>query len=292
MVANSDVINDLINNVYSRQEFNLYGYQLSTEELRDMGYKINHKKLYRLMKEHGLLLNRTSTKRKDRCWVKWRTISDVAPVEYICMDIKYLYIHGERRYGFLLVIQDVGTRSVLNWSLKCTMKYTDVILALEKIFNHSKIKKLSIRTDNGSQFIAAGLKRYLENKPVTHEFTHVATPEENPYVESLFSNIQREVIDRFYFSSIHHAKDVFFRYFYWYNFQKRQHRLKRKCPVDFWNTHFPSHPVRPREIVSSDFVKGLDTNDIIKDQSSLALPLTKSEAGLNLPGQDEKNVLN
>jgi hypothetical protein len=63
--------------------------------------------------------------------------------------------------------------------------------------------------------------------------------------------------------------------------------------IIFELVHFSiSVTVRPREIVSSDFVKGLDTNDIIKDQSSFALPLTKSEAGLNLPGQDEKYVLN
>ena len=38
------------------EKFVLYGYRKVTAELRRRGYVINHKKVYRLMKERGLLL--------------------------------------------------------------------------------------------------------------------------------------------------------------------------------------------------------------------------------------------
>jgi hypothetical protein len=38
------------------------------------------------------------------------------------------------------------------------------------------------------------------------EFTHVATPEENSYIEAFHSILQRELIDRFEFSSFYEAK--------------------------------------------------------------------------------------
>jgi putative transposase len=47
-----------------------------------------------------------------------------------------------------------------------------------------------LRTDNGSQFIAHGLRNFCKNNGITQEFTHVATPEENSYVESLFSQVE------------------------------------------------------------------------------------------------------
>jgi putative transposase len=71
---------------------------------------------------------------------------------------------------------------------------------------------MTIRNDNGSQFIANIVRQYLKEKGILQEFTHVATPEENAYIEALYSNVQREVIERFEFDSIYHAQLVFNRY--------------------------------------------------------------------------------
>ena len=57
---------------------------------------------------------------------KYRKIVAAAPYEHICMDIKYIYIHGLRTNAYLLAIIDVATRYVLGWSLRLSMKYQDV----------------------------------------------------------------------------------------------------------------------------------------------------------------------
>lgn len=74
-----------------------------------------------------------------------------------------------------------------------------------------------LRNDNGSQLIAAVVRQFLREKGIYQEFTHVATPEENAYIQALHSNLQREVIERYEFDSIYHAQMVFNRYFTWYN---------------------------------------------------------------------------
>ena len=76
VVPNEQVIKTLISEVFS-QEFNLYGYQLCTEELRAMGFIINPKKTYRLMRENGLLLDQVKRNPSPRQWVRWRKIKDV-----------------------------------------------------------------------------------------------------------------------------------------------------------------------------------------------------------------------
>ena len=289
LVLNQQVVGELIEKVYS-QEFVRYGYQLSTEELQELGFIINEKKVYRLMKENGLLLDKISSGRGKRQWVKWRIIKDAKPLEHICMDIKYVYIHGARRNAYLLVIMDVATRYVLGWSLRWSIKHTDVILCLHGALKGYKACSITLRTDNGSQFIAHGLRKYLLSQGITHEFTHVATPEENSYVESLFSCVEREVVQAYRFEGIYHGKDVFERYFDHHNVKRRRHSLGRKSPLQYWNSTFHCYPVRPPKPKYGGFVKGDDTL-----LSSLVLPLTNPEYEVNLPKQDdnkEENVLN
>ena len=139
------------------------------------------------MKKHGLLREKVGISGIKREWVKYRKIVAAAPYEHICMDIKYIYIHGLRTNAYLLAIIDVATRYVLGWSLRLSMKYQDVILCLHTALSNHKSDKIMLRTDNGSQFISHGLNKYCKTSGITHEFTHVATPEENSYVESLFS---------------------------------------------------------------------------------------------------------
>lgn len=292
LIPNEELVQVLISEVFS-QEFNRYGYQLSTEELRAMGYIINPKKTYRLMGENGLLLERLPKNKEPRQWVKWRKIENAKPLEYLCMDIKYVYINRAKRNAYLLAIIDVATRYVVGWSLQFSMKHTDVILCLNGVLQGFKAKEIMLRTDNGSQFIAHGLRKFCKNNAITQEFTHIATPEENSYVESLFSLVSREVIQSYEFESLYHARDVFIRYFDWHNNRKRRHALGKKSPLEYWNTAFHCHPVKPPKALSGGFVKGDDTIKKIKNTSSLVLPLTKSERGLSLLNQDDNDcVLN
>jgi transposase InsO family protein len=286
VVPNQAVVSALIEDVYS-QEFVRYGYQLSTEELQEMGFLINEKKVYRLMKENGLLLDKIVSGKAKRQWVKWRIIKDAKPMEHICMDIKYVYIHGIRRNAYLLAIMDVATRYVLGWTLRWSMKHTDVILCLHGALKGYTTSSIILRTDNGSQFIAHGLQKYVSKQEITHEFTHVATPEENSYVESLFSCVERDVIQAYEFENLFHAKDVFERYFDHHNIKRRRHSLGRKSPIQYWNSAFHYHPVRPPEPKYGGLVKGDDTIENLTILSSLVLPLTKPECEVILPNQDD-----
>jgi len=294
IVENQQVVNTLLDEVFN-QEFVRYGYQLSTAELRERGFIINEKKVYRLMKESGLLLERITSGRLKRNWVKWRTIGNTKPMEHICMDIKYVYIHGRCKNAYLLAIMDVATRWVLGWSLQWTMKHPDVIVCLRQCLRGYQTSSITLRTDNGSQFIAHGLQKYLTTQGITHEFTHVATPEENAYAESLFSCVDRDVIQAYEFEHLHHAQDVFSRYFNHHNIKRRRHALGRKSPLQYWNSEFHCYPVRPPLAEYGDFVKGDDNLNVKVNASSLVLPLTKPEYELSLHNTDDinsKKVLN
>lgn len=266
-VSNKEVVNTLVEEVFS-QEFNRYGYRLCNEELKALGYIINHKKTYRLMKEHGLLLEKVGIGKIKRQWVQFRKIVVAYPYQHLCMDIKYVHIHGMKRNAYLLAIMDIATRYVLGWSLRFSMRYPDVILCLHGALRGNQSEGIMLRTDNGSQFISHGLNKYCQQMNITHEFTHVATPEENAYVESLFSCVEKEVILEYEFDSLHHAREVFKRYFLYHNTKRRRHALGRRSPQDYWNTFFHFSSVKPPQAESGDLSRAV---------KPLVLPLTKTE---------------
>lgn len=231
MVENQVVIEE-IKDILS-QEFCCYGYENITGELRKLDYYINEKKVYRLMDEQNLLLGkiiRTSGKRK---FVQHRKITATYPMEYLCLDIKYIYVHADRRNYYLLTILDVFSRRTVDQIFQKSIRQMDVINAFRRIGQQYGIKGVTIRNDNGSQFIANSVKQYLRAAEANQEFTHVATPEENSYIEAFHSIVQREVVDRYEFDSFYHAKHVLAAHRSWYD-NRRNHRMIGMIPREKW----------------------------------------------------------
>lgn len=236
-VGNGKVV-DHIKDILS-DEFICYGYEKVSWELHDRGFVINKKKVYRIMKEEHLLhpKRRISTQGK-RSFVKQRKIEANYPLHYLVMDIKYVWIQGEQRNAYLLTIMDVFTRKVLAHTLRYSVKQQHVVLLLDGILQKYHPKGVILRNDNGSQFLAHSVRKYLASKKVLQEFTHVATPEENAYIEALHSVLESDVIQRYWFDTIHYAKWKIDGYYKTYN-QKRKHRsLKRQTPDQVWNQYF------------------------------------------------------
>jgi putative transposase len=113
------------------------------------------------------------------------------------MHIKYIHIHGAQINALLLTVIDAYSRKVLTHMLRFNIKKGDVIVLLSLLLMEYKIENITIRNDNGSQFIAGVVRQFLKEKGVNQEFTHMATPEENAYIEALHSNVQREVVERY-----------------------------------------------------------------------------------------------
>ena len=222
------------------QKFCCYGYKNMSGELKDKGWIINRKKVNRLMKENNLLFGaRIRPKPFKRNYIRFRSVPAEHPLQYLTMDIKYVHVHGTGRNALLLTIMDIYSRKVLIYMLRHHIKKGDVLLLLSLMLLEYKVEGMSIRNDNGSQFIAQAVREYLKEKGVYQEFSHVATPEDNAYIEALHSNLQREVIDRFEFESIYHAQMVIDRYYKWYNEKRRHGSLNGQTPESVYKKYNP-----------------------------------------------------
>jgi putative transposase len=107
------VVKDDIKYLLSK-EFVCYGYKKVAKYLKKYyGYIINSKKVYRLMKEMSLLLPKTRPASIDIERVKNRKVHLVRPNELWQIDIKYLYIHGEKRNSYVCTIIDCFTKEAI-----------------------------------------------------------------------------------------------------------------------------------------------------------------------------------
>lgn len=235
LVSNQTVV-DEIKNILSG-EFVCYGYQKVTVVLKTKEFVINHKKVYRLMDENNLLLGKVIRTSGKREWVKHRKIAATKPMEYLCLDIKYIWVDGEGRFYFLLTILDVYTRKNLLWILQRSVRKIDVINLFRKLNLTHGIKGVNIRNDNGSQFIANDVRQFLRAAEANQEFTHVATPEENSYIEAYHSILQTEVVERFEFESYYEAKQTISAYVDFYNNRRIHSGIDYKTPQQMWDDY-------------------------------------------------------
>lgn len=218
-------------------EFIDCGYRLMTAYLKRDGYKINHKKLYRILKQEGLLKleNRINRSGSGRKFVKFRKVKTSRPFECLEMDIKMVWIPSAGKNAYLLSIIDVHTRRILKDYFSFTIKQAQVIELLSLLFlDHQYPESIVIRSDNGSQFIAKKVREYLGLIGVQQEFTHVATPEENAHIEAYHGILKKEVFDRVDYRTFGEIEIILKRYVDFYNNTRLHGLLGRITPMEKW----------------------------------------------------------
>lgn len=182
-----------------------YGYRAMTEYLTLLGYVINHKKLYRIMDDEGLLHERhraggdAAVKR-----VRHRRFEVEGPLRGLEMDIKFIYVEEHRRDAFALTVIDVFTREVLAHHLAYSITRHDIKAVWTRLIEeHLQPADLladgievQIRNDNDPRFRATMVQEFFRDNQLAQVFTHPYTPQENGHVESFHSILGRSLDGR------------------------------------------------------------------------------------------------
>lgn len=216
-----------------------YGYHRMTSELNLAGFFINHKKVYRLMKE-GLLLNR-KREQSAKNYVKYRILAPEGPLRLLEIDIKQIWLEKDRRYGYILTVIDVFTRVVLYWDVGYHMTQEAVQEAfariLEDCFEPAGMYgweiDIEIRNDNGPQFAAKKLRKFLKDNYLVQTFTHPYTPQENGHIES-FHAILGQKADRVVFETLLDLENWLIEFYSFYNYRRIHGSICLLPPMTFW----------------------------------------------------------
>lgn len=232
--VSNDVVIGHIQQILSG-EFVDYGYVKVTHALRQQfGYRINKKKVYRLMKQAGLLYKRTAGPKTRRLWV-----SDLVPqpqsyFSYLEFDIKYIWIAGQRRNALVLSVIDVFSRWVLGQMVSYSVRSEDVVVLFDQIFAIYPIPlRIYVRNDNGSQMESHVVQQYFADRQITQEFTKPATPEQNAHIESYHSILERVICSRYEFEDLPEAVDTFNRWLDFYNYERIHSGINYLSPYNY-----------------------------------------------------------
>jgi len=217
-----------------------YGYWRMSSYLQLLGFFINHKKVYRLMKEHDMLRPKASKSPKD--YVKYRIINPQQPLTGLEMDIKYVWLESRRTHAYILTIIDTFTRYVLGWHAGMSItQYTVKTLFSEVIVNHlqehnmlNKGVDIEIRNDNDKRFEAKTVQQFFKDNYLNQVFTHPYTPQENGHIESFHAILSRS-LNRFVFNDLEDLNMHLSLFYEKYNHLRLHGSLAGLSPKMFWD---------------------------------------------------------
>jgi putative transposase len=198
------------------------------------GWRVNFKRVHRLWKQEHL---QVPGKQRKRRRLPGHSVNG-------CVRHKARHRNHVWSYDFLvdrtedgrqlklLVVIDEFTRECLAAEVGRTFTARDVMLTLQYLFAVRGAPQ-HVRSDNGPEFIAKELQRWLERAAVNTLYIQKASPWENGYVESFNGKLRDELLNRELFLSVPEARYVLDEWRADYNHRRPHSGLGWKTPAAY-----------------------------------------------------------
>jgi putative transposase len=172
--------------------------------LRREGHRDNVKRVYRAYREQGLTLRPKHPRRNQAA--KWRQPKQLccAINELWSMDFVADALFDGRKLRMLTVV-DCFTREFLAIDLGQGLQGQDVVQSLNRICATRGLPR-TIKTNNGSEFIAKAMDRWAYERGVELDFSRPGKPTDNARVESFNGRLRQECLNAHWFLSMEDAK--------------------------------------------------------------------------------------
>jgi transposase InsO family protein len=187
-------------------QYGRYGYRRITAMLRQEGWQVNHKRVERIWRREGLKVPKKQPKRR-RLWLNDGSCIRLRP-QYKDHVWSYDFVVArtdEGRAFRILNIIDEYTRECLAILVKRRITSQDVIDQLFQLIIFRGIPE-HIRSDNGPEFTAGAIRRWLSRVGVKTLFIEPGSPWENGYIESFNGKLRDELLNRGIFTTLTEAR--------------------------------------------------------------------------------------
>jgi len=210
-----------------------FGYRRIGSLLRDEGFVVNGKRVWRLWKREGFKVPqkqrkkrrlgcsangivRHRTEHKDHVWA-WDFIHDRdqrnRPLKWFTLIDEY-------------------TRECLALEVERSMTALEVIDVLAQVLLIRGAPKY-VRSDNGPEFIALAMRKYLESAGVGSLYIEPGAPWENGYAESFHGRLRDELLNAEDFANLREAKALAASWQSDYNHRRPHSSLGYRTPAAF-----------------------------------------------------------
>jgi len=172
----------------------------------DKGWGVNHKRVERIWRREGLKVPKKQPKRA-RLWLNDGSCIRLRPErkDHVwSYDFMIERTANGKAFKILNII-DEYTRECLATLVDRKIKADDVINQLFNLFVFRGIPE-HVRSDNGPEFTAKAVRKWLHRLEVKTLFIEPGSPWENGYIESFNGKMRDELLDRELFSTLEEAK--------------------------------------------------------------------------------------
>ena len=222
-----------IRDLYEARPFQ--GYRRVTLDLRDLGHKVNHKKVYRLMGLMDLQAvypKKNLSKRRQSDTVYPYLLKDHPPLkphDVWCVDITYLKLANG--FVYLTALIDVVSRCVMGWNISPFLDTQGCLDALEMALQ-SGFKPLIINSDQGCQFTSQewiyslcllGIKASMDGKGRCLD---------NIPIERFWRTVKYEEVYLRTYETVKEVRESIGKYIEWYNRKRRHSGIGYQRPYD------------------------------------------------------------
>jgi putative transposase len=187
-------------------KYGRYGYRRVTALLNSEGWRVNHKRVERIWRQEGLKVPQKQPKR-GRLWLNDGSCIRLRP-EHKDHVWSYDFVKARTADGRafrILTLIDEYTRECLAILVERRITSQDVIDQLFQLFILRGVPE-NIRSDNGPEFTAREIRKWLGQIGVKTLFIEPGSPWENGYIESFNGKLRDEVLNREVFYTLTEAK--------------------------------------------------------------------------------------
>jgi putative transposase len=188
-------------------KYGRYGYRKITALLNnEYGWRVNHKRVERIWRKEGLKVPKKQPKRK-RLWLNDGSCIRLRPAykDHVWSYDFMIDRTADGRAFKILNIIDEYTRECLAAVVARKIKAQDVVDTLFNLFIYRGIPD-HIRSDNGPEFTAKAIRKWLSRLGVKTLYIEPGSPWENGYVESFNGRMRDELLNRETFTTLKEAK--------------------------------------------------------------------------------------
>jgi transposase InsO family protein len=211
-----------------------YGYRRVWALLRREGWAVNKKRVQRLWRETGLKVP-ASRERKRRRLGSSENSCTRRRAEYIdhvwSYDFAMDATEDARRLKIMPVV-DEYSRECLALEMERSITAKGVVRTLDRLFAE-RGEPAYVRSDNGPEFIAKAIKRWLAASGVETLYIEPGAPWENAYSETFISRLRDELLDRELFANLKEAQVLAGDYREHYNRSRPHGALGYLTPAEF-----------------------------------------------------------
>ena len=208
-----------------------YGYRRLHILLQREGWKVNHKRIYRLYRQESLQMRPKKPRRHVTASRRLERMAATEPNEGWSMDFMSDELFDGRRIR-LLTIVDNFSRESLAIEVDQRIGGQRVVEALMKLGSERGLPK-TIRVDNGPEFTSKRLDQWAYLNGVELDFSRPGKPMDNGLIEAFNGRLRQECLNESWFLSLEDARDKVESWRKHYNSERPHGALDNLVPLEY-----------------------------------------------------------